>query len=269
MRNDDIREIWNKRAKIHAAQKCCKAQNVVGQLYHDSWWHYINPLLSEIPNGRILEAGCGTGRWAEHLAPRGFTLVMSDLSPAMLVKAKEYAEENGFVEHIDFKELDVCDLHSLEDNSFDMVISTGEPISICSDPRKAISEYCRVVRPGGFVLCDAGNKYRKAFDSFQAHPAQRFLHILETGDYASQSGMELHMLGPSELTAIFEEYGLTIKTMAGITPMGTFPACTHYENAVKDSAIRNELYELQRLYGEKPEIVALSSRILAVAQKPH
>ena len=268
MHNDEMRKRWDRLAEAHAARKNDTTHESAGQLYQADWWQYISPLLTEIPNGRILEAGCGTGRWAEHLIPMGFSVVMSDFSPAMLAKAKEYAGAHGFAEKVTFKELDVCDMHSLDNDSFDMVISTGEPISLCSDPHKAIREYCRVVKPGGYVLCDAANKYRRAFDTFRDDPSDRFLHILESGKDTAKHSMRLHLFGPTELTSIFEELGMEVCTLAGITPLDTFPPSGQVKKAMKNEAARNALYELSRRHGEKPEIVALSSRILAVAHKP-
>ncbi|WP_300672189.1 bifunctional 2-polyprenyl-6-hydroxyphenol methylase/3-demethylubiquinol 3-O-methyltransferase UbiG [Desulfoluna sp.] len=267
MENQKLRDIWDQRAEIHAAGKEAKAQDPMSTLYHDSWWGYIQPLLSEIAHGRILEAGCGTGRWAEHLVPMGFDLVLSDFSPNMLAKARAYAEEKGFAHGVSFEALDVCDLHSLESDSFDMVISTGEPVSLCNDPGQAISEYCRVVRPGGYVLCDAGNRYRKAYDSFVRSPSGRAAQIIETGDYEMDNNMTLHLLGPSELTRIFDDLNMELLTLAGITPMFSFPPNEQQKKALEDEATYQAMVKIGREYARRPEIVALSNRLIAVARK--
>lgn len=267
MNNNELRKIWDERAESHAARKRNNTNNYSGQLYHESWWRHIEPLLSKFPGGKILEAGCGTGRWAEHLVPMGFALTCSDLSPGMLAKAQEDADNKDLNESIRFEVLDVCDLHPFDDAHFDMVISTGEPISLCSDPRKAISEYCRVVRPGGYVLCDAGNKYRHAFDLFRDKPSADFMHTLETGDFSSKGKMDLHLFGPTELTETFESFGMKIQTLAGLTPMLTFPPSAKTNAAMKDAATTQALEKLERDYTTHPEVIALSSRLIVVAQK--
>ncbi|SDL58286.1 Methyltransferase domain-containing protein [Maridesulfovibrio ferrireducens] len=268
MTTENLRTIWDRKAEDHAAGRECRSQKRSSQLYHDSWWSYIQPLLSHIPNGRILEAGCGTGRWAEHLVPMGFDMVLSDFSPNMLVKAQDYAEKKGFIKGVSFEELDVCDLHTLKSESFDMVISTGEPISLCSDPQKAISEYCRVVRPGGYVLCDAGNRYRRAYDNFRASPSEQVLQILETGVCVMDNGMKLHLLGPGELTAIFEDQNMELCTLAGITPMLCFPPDPKLEKGMENDATYQAMITMGQKYAEHPEMIALSSRLIAVARKP-
>lgn len=267
MDNEKLREIWDQRAETHAARKECKAQDPVSKLYHDSWWGYIQPLLSELAPGRILEAGCGTGRWAEHLVPMGFDLVLSDFSPNMLAKARAYAEEKGFAHGVSFEELDVCDLYSLESDSFDMVISTGEPVTLCNDPEQAIIEYCRVVRPGGYVLCDAGNRYRKAYDSFTQSHSGRAAQIIETGEYEMDNNMILHLLGPSELTRILDRQNMELLTLAGITPMFSFPPDEQQKKAMEDEVTYQAMVTISREYAQRPEVVALSSRLIAVARK--
>jgi len=268
MNNTKIRKIWNQRAAIHATKKESQAQDAISKLYNESWWRYIQPFLPEFGQGRILEAGCGTGRWAELLVPMGFDLVLSDISPNMLTKAKTYAEKKGVVKGICFEELDVCDLNSLQSESFDMVISTGEPINICSDPQQAISEFCRVVRPGGYVICDSGNKYRKAYDNFRLSPSEQVIEILETGEYKLEDGTINHLLGPSELTEIFTTQKMKILTLAGIMPMFSFPPDKHLTKALEDEATYQAMVTISEKYAQRPEVVSLSSRLLIVAQKP-
>ncbi|NDV19718.1 methyltransferase domain-containing protein [Pseudodesulfovibrio sp. JC047] len=269
MHNDELRRIWNERAEYHAARKLTESDDAMSRFYHTSWWRHIEPLLSNFPSGTILEAGCGTGRWAEHLVPLGYSVTLTDISPVMLKKAREHAERKGFVNGVILKEFDVCDLHPFADNSFDMVISTGEPISLCADPEKAFSEYCRVVRPGGYVLCDAGNKYRRALEVFTKDPSAAFLTILETGEHTAHGNMDLHLFGPSELKKNFETLGMTVHTLAGLTPMLTFPPSTTAQTAMQDQTTLQALEELERKYTQTPEIIALSSRLIIVAQKPH
>jgi SAM-dependent methyltransferase len=269
MENMTLRDIWNRRAEAHAVRKGCRMEDPLSKLYEESWWGYILPHLAEIPEGgRILEAGCGTGRWAEHLVPLGFSVVLADISPNMLAKAKEYAEEHGFADALCFEELDVCDLHAFEDASFDMVLSTGEPITLCSDPKRAISEYCRVVRPGGHVFCDAGNRYRRAFDLFGQERGGEIVELLESGECRGHGGLPQHLLGPEELRIAFEEEGMEVLTVAGITPMFGFPPDGASKMALEDEKTLQAMKVIAREYAELTEIVCQSSRILAVAQRP-
>lgn len=268
MKNNQLRKIWDQRADIHSARKMCQSQDLFSKLYNESWWLYIEPLLSEIKNGRILEAGCGTGRWAERLAPMGFELVLSDISPKMLHNARQFAEQGGFADKLSFEELDVCDMYSLGDNSFDMVISTGESLTICADPAKAVSEFCRVVRPGGYVLCDAGNRYRKILDLFNNKAFDQIIKVLETGEYMSEDGMASHLLGPGELVDLLEANKMKVHNLAGITPLFNFPPDSELKNALDHEGTLGEMFEISQKHAENPGVVNMSSRLLAVAVKP-
>lgn len=268
MNNDHLREIWDQRADMHSARKLCKTPDQFSTLYDESWWQYIEPLLSEIKHGRILEAGCGTGRWADRLAPMGFEMVLSDISSKMLRNARDFAEKWGFADKLSFEELDICDMHSLGNSSFDMVISTGEPLTLCANPEKAVSEFCRVVRPGGYVLCDAGNRYRKVSDLVHKKAFDQIITVLETGDYVAENGLTLHLLGPGELVDLFKANKMEVCNLAGITPMFSFPPDKELKNALDHEYIFRDMLEISQKYAEHPGIVHLSSRLLVVARKP-
>lgn len=48
----------------------------------------VRGLLEELPSGRVLDAACGTGRHAAHLAAAGYRVVGVDASEAMLARAR-------------------------------------------------------------------------------------------------------------------------------------------------------------------------------------
>lgn len=268
MHNDTLRQVWDERAEQHAARKKSHSQDFGKELYEASWWKHIEPLLAKIDSGLILEAGCGTGRWVEKLAPKGFEMVLSDISPKMLNKAKQWVETNGYSQQVRFEVADICDLNFLEDQSCNMAIATGEPVTMCQNPQKAISELCRVVRPGGFVLCDAGNRYRKAYDMFLNNPEGPVREILETGKYTNRGGLDLHLLGPCELEKLFQNQCMEVITVAGITPMLTFPPNQNQNNAMNNPDICRMLETIENAFTSHPSMVHISSRLIAVARKP-
>ena len=167
-----------------------------------------------------------------------------------------------------FEELDICDMHSLRNGSFDMVISTGEPLTLCADPEKAVSEFSRLIRPGGYILCDAANRYRKTFDFFQRKAFDQIIKVLETGDYLAESGLTHHLLGPRELVDLVKANKMEVHNLAGITPMFGFPPDTEMKEALEDDGIFRDMVEIGQKYAEHPGIVNLSSRLLVVARKP-
>lgn len=76
----------------------------------------MHRILDAMPPGDALDAACGTGRYAEHLAGRGHRVVGVDSSPDMLDRARTRVPSGTFL----------CgDLHQLPlpDRSVDLVVS--------------------------------------------------------------------------------------------------------------------------------------------------
>jgi ubiquinone/menaquinone biosynthesis C-methylase UbiE len=97
--------------------------------------------------GDVLELAAGTARNLEHYPP-GVEITAVELSPGMITIGRKRAEELG--READLRIGDVQDL-DFRDESFDTVVCT---LGLCTipDPRKAISEAHRVLRPGGKLI---------------------------------------------------------------------------------------------------------------------
>ncbi|TLY33464.1 MAG: class I SAM-dependent methyltransferase [Ignavibacteria bacterium] len=107
---------------------------------------------------RILEAGCGAGLTTVALAGRGYTIDAIDSVPAMIDLTRQHASQSGFAGSV---RAEVGDVHSLrfQDKSFDLIVAMGVTPWL-HDLRSALEEIVRVVKPGGYVLLSADNKYR-------------------------------------------------------------------------------------------------------------
>ena len=103
--------------------------------------------VCEQARGDVLELAIGTAR---NLAfyPAEVTLTGIELSPEMLAIGRRRAEQLG--RRVDLR---VGDVQALElgDESFDTVVCT---LGLCTipDPRRAVAEARRVLRPGGRLL---------------------------------------------------------------------------------------------------------------------
>jgi len=103
--------------------------------------------LSDIMGKTILLAGIGTGLDIP-LLPRGARYVGLDLTPAMLHRARQTAEGVGLA-----VSLQIGDAMRLpyRDQVFDAVI-LHLILAVVPDPRAALAEAARVVKPGGRLL---------------------------------------------------------------------------------------------------------------------
>jgi ubiquinone/menaquinone biosynthesis C-methylase UbiE len=97
--------------------------------------------------GEVLELAAGTLRNLPHY-PDGVSITAVELSPEMLAIGRKRAEEIG--RDADLRVGDVQAL-DFDDQSFDTVVCT---LGLCTipDPRKAVAEAHRVLRPGGKLL---------------------------------------------------------------------------------------------------------------------
>ncbi len=106
--------------------------------------------LATVPDGTaILDVPCGGGVAFRGLRPGSdLRYVAADLSPHMLQRAREEAEQRG-IEGVELVEADAAAL-PFDDGSFDLCISYNG-LHCFTDPERAVSEMGRVVRAGGEV----------------------------------------------------------------------------------------------------------------------
>jgi len=107
-------------------------------------------LCSITPDSRVLEIGCGVGISACHLAKKvGCSLTSVDLNEPMLTWARKRAQRERLSGLITFRVADAQHLPFGED-TFDAVISESVT-AFAADKGRAVSEYLRVLKPGGRV----------------------------------------------------------------------------------------------------------------------
>ncbi len=96
-----------------------------------------------------LEIGCGTGKISEAIQPLVKDFTVSDLS-------EKLAKETGNRLGTHWVVQDACHL-KIPDHSFDMVISS-ECIEHVPNPKLALSEMARILKPQGFLIVTSPNK---------------------------------------------------------------------------------------------------------------
>src|ERR1700758_2860594 len=80
----------------------------------------LRPWLNVAPGTRVLDVGCGVGRWSRLLAARGARVTGVDLSPTMIAEAERRAAASGLGDRCQFM---VQDSATLEiDGSFDLIV---------------------------------------------------------------------------------------------------------------------------------------------------
>jgi SAM-dependent methyltransferase len=146
-----------------------------------------------------LDIGCGTGFLSLELAARGHRVTGIDFALEMLALAKEKAASTGAA--IRFEEADAENL-SFSPASFDLVI-TRHVLWTLPHPEAAISEWIRVLRPGGRVAVIDGQSLVAPGEE-QAASARRSAEYAPIGDQLP------FLMGKSqaEIEALFRAKGL-------------------------------------------------------------
>jgi ubiquinone/menaquinone biosynthesis C-methylase UbiE len=144
--------------------------------------------LADVPPGTsILDIPCGGGFAFRGLYP-GQTVryVAADISPYMLQQARAQAARRGVQDTMEFVEADVTALQ-FADNSFDMCL-TYNGLHCLPDPRAALGELARVLKPGGTLRgtsCVSGRGPRQDAVIAMSRRAGVFGNTPHTGEIAT------------------------------------------------------------------------------------
>jgi arsenite methyltransferase len=98
----------------------------------------------------VLDVGCGVGHTPCYLAKRhGCRVVGVDINMRMIERSRETAEREGVSDMTEFRVADAQEL-PFEDETFDAVITESVTV-FPEDKHRAVREYARVTKPGGYV----------------------------------------------------------------------------------------------------------------------
>jgi len=110
----------------------------------------MTDLVPDVAGKTVLDAGCGTGRYAEWLAERGADVVAVDENAEMLGRAKQRVGDRAAIHRADITEA----LAFAGDNDFDGVVS-GLSLHYVEDWREPFAEFARILDAGGFLAFSA------------------------------------------------------------------------------------------------------------------
>lgn len=173
------------------------------------------------PGDRVLDAGCGPGRFTLELARIGARVVAADISPGQLELHRRYTAD------VEVEDRVVADVTRLPfaDGEFDVTVCYGGALSyVLEHAPVAAAELARVTRPGGHVLVSA----------------------------MTLVGITVHSLN----SGMFEGRGYTDEEILGVVSSGVLPRSLGSDHpAMKLYRAR----ELKALFAPHGEIVAASA----------
>ena len=186
--------------------------------FHIHCW-YLEQFIKS--GNQVLEAGAGPGRFTIELAKRGAKITVGDISPGQLELNRLKVQEAGCEASVLHREiLDITDLSSLANKSFDAVVCYGGPLSYVMDQADAaMKELLRVTKRDGYVLLSvmsllgSTQKYLSALlELAQQHGLEPVQQVCDTGDLHGDlsNGHRCHMYRWSELKALLGRHPCTI-----------------------------------------------------------
>jgi SAM-dependent methyltransferase len=228
--------------------------------------------------GRVLDLGGGPGRYSIELARRGHSVVLADLSPALLAQARERIAAVGVQTNIEaIDEVNAADLSRYSSESFDAVLAFGPFYHLTSEDERvrASHEIARVLRGGGLAFIAfvprisgiAGLIERAARAPQQVSRAALHLAV-ETGVFhnTSEAGFqEGYYCTTAEIESLIAAAGLQTIDILSLRSVAY-----RLERALDALApsMRAEVDAVIASMSRWPDVVASSGHALLIARKP-
>lgn len=226
------------------------------------------------PGTRVLDAGCGAGRYAVELARRGCRVTLLDISGGQLAIAREKLATFGLSGTVGgVIEADIRSLPMLAQDAFDLVICFGAPLSYVLEGReRAIAELTRVLRPGGVLAVSVNARWgilkallgRTYLDFFSRPDYWHIPQVVATGDLPEHGDVDQparHFFDTRELRALLEEGHLREVELAAAPCL----MCGSREAAnilAEDEAAARTLLELELASYRKPDMLGVGEFLL-------
>jgi 2-polyprenyl-3-methyl-5-hydroxy-6-metoxy-1,4-benzoquinol methylase len=234
--------------------------------------HYIKQCVRS--GDAVLEVGAGPGRYTQILAELGAAITVVDISPKQLELNRQYAKQLGFESGVRaWLRLDICDMSELQENSYDVVVCYGGPLSYVFDKRDdAMREMVRVVKPTGTILLSVMSLWGSAHESLLAvldiSPAEN-AEIIRSGDLHPDTYKKcthnMHLFTSVELRALLERHGVTVTSLSASNCL-TAAWGDRLSDLKNNSAKWAELLALEVEACRQPGCIDLGTHIIAAGE---
>lgn len=246
-------------------------------VYDEITWENIEPFLPR--QGWILDAGGGAGVWSRKMVEKGKCSVeLLDITGELLKTAKRRINKDMLGERIEVLQGDIRSVPH-PDMSFDFVLSEADPISICGDPEKAVSELSRVLKPNCHFVAGVDSTFYRALKMLsQGKSLDCILDFLQIGisPAEEEANFDSKSFTPIELISLLRKHGLKTVRIVG-KPIGLSTGMLDIFVEALSSERRREIFEnkaekeklkkiLNRIYKD-PHIAGIGSHLQVVAVK--
>lgn len=234
------------------------------------------------PGMRVLDIGCGPGRFAIDLIALGADVTLADLSPVQLDLARQRLAERGLLHRVrEFCRLDVLDLQSIDDGEYDVVVCFGGVVSYTKERHAdALEELARVTRPGGAVLLSVMSLYgalrligpldaAAVVESMNAHMDWQAVLSGAQIVYTRSDSVEFHqpiaLFTSAGLRTAIVEAGLEVESVATANPL--LPQYLRVPKIEASSYAADAVQALEVAVCDYPGLLDAGGHLLAVARR--
>jgi len=246
-------------------------------VYDKITWENIEPFLPR--HGWILDAGGGAGVWSRKMVEtRKCSVELLDITGELLKTAKRRITKDMLGERIEVLRGDILSVPH-PDMSFDFILSEADPISICGDPEKAVSELSRVLKPNCHFIAGVDSTFYRALKMLsQGKSLDCMLDFLQMGisPAEEEADFDSKSFTPIELISLLEKHGLKTVRIVG-KPIGLSTNMLDVFVAALPAGKRREIFEkkaekeklkkmLNRIYKD-PYIAGIGSHLQVIALK--
>ena len=276
-----VRDFYNESAEQEYDRT---RKNPAHMLEFQTTEHFYKKYLK--PGMKILDAGGGPGRYTVDLAAQGYHMTLLDISDKELDVAKRKIKLHRVGKFVDSVDLGSITELPYRDNSFDMVLCIGGPLSHLrteKDRKKAILELVRVAKPGAPI-----------FISVMARPAVLNLCVKDFKEYIKSYGYKneqdfwnetntlaisgddnwfvgcsyAHFYWPSELRDLVLKAAKNTKLLHMVAlEWPNQNAHAEFNEIAKNKKHYKKWMDLHFAVCEHPDMLSLSAHIMIVIQK--
>jgi S-adenosylmethionine-dependent methyltransferase len=232
--------------------------------------------VNNVAKYRILDAGCGTGRYAIALAKEGHSVYPLDISSALVQRTSENSISVGV--HLKMgvvaSATDLTDIIAYRGLQFDAVLMLGPMYHLLGseERQKAILGAIELLKPGGFLFTSFVTKFAHFRDLVSKDPGRLlrekefYESYIEDGLY-TRSGRSAFHTEPHDIVALFERMKpranlLKLVSCEGFLGYHAATALNNLEPPAFDAWVKLILESASR-----EDVLGSADHVLAVAQK--
>lgn len=237
-------------------------------VWHDSLtWDYLKPHIPRNANAKVLDLGCGTGKWGAKLLKSGYHVTFVDISPKMIDKARQNTVVQHAARRTEFLRADLCDLSALPEAEYTLAVAMGDPIGCSKNPAQAMREIRRLLTPDGVLVATFDNRLAAIEFYLDKGDPKEVAQFLRTGKthWLTKNETEqfdIFTYDPKELTELVYTTGFRLDSMVGKTVL----PMRHYRELLNTAQMRRSWASVEKRLSGDPHAMGRASHLQIVCR---